>query len=153
MWFTRSSKQAGGSWVSVFENWHALYCFTFPHWFGYHQLNAGTLFHCLPACPLSCTSSSKEEISRAAESIVTNLSCTHSTPCPIKQTNKNPEIFVSSLSSVLMAFCFPPAPQEDLVLELPQARAEEPPLRPLEVSSTVCVSHRCCFTSFCFIQL
>lgn len=80
------------------------------------------------------------------------LWCTHSTPCPIKQTNKKPEIFGSSLSSVLMAFCFPLAPQEHLVVELPQAEAEESPLRPLEVSSTVCVSHRCFFTSLCFIQ-
>ena len=40
-------------------------------------LNAGTLFHCLPACPLCCTSSSKEEGSRAAQSTVTNLSHVH----------------------------------------------------------------------------
>lgn len=60
----------------------------------------------------------------------------HSTRCPIKRTNKKPGIFVSGLSSVLMAFCFPLAPQEHLVLEPPQAGAEEPPLHPLEVSST-----------------
>lgn len=49
-------------------------------------------------------------------------------------------IFVSGLSSVLMAFCFPLAPQEHLVLEPPQAGAEEPPLHPLEVSSTPCLT-------------
>ena len=51
--------------------------FHFSHYFGYHQFNAGTLFHCLPACPLCCTSSSKEEDSRAAQSTVTNLSHVH----------------------------------------------------------------------------
>ena len=66
------------------------------------------------------------------------------------QTNKKPEIFGSSLSSVLMAFCFPLAPQEHLVLELPQAGAEDPPLPPLEVSSTVCVSQRLLLHLFMF---
>ena len=49
-----------------------------------------------------------------------------------------------------MAFCFPLAPQEHLVLELPQPGAEDPPLPPLEVSSTVCVSHRLLLHLFMF---
>ena len=49
-----------------------------------------------------------------------------------------------------MAFCFPLAPQEHLVLELPQAGAEDPPLPPLEVSSTVCVSQRLLLHLFMF---
>lgn len=64
----------------------------------------------------------------------------HSTRCPIKRTNEKPGIFVSSLSSVLTAFSFPLAPQEHLVLEPPQAGAEEPPLHPLEVSSARCLT-------------
>jgi len=64
--------------------------------------------------------------------------------------NKKPEIFGSSFISVLMAFCFPLAPQEHLVLELPQARAEDLPLPPLEVSSTLCVSQRLLLHFFMF---
>ncbi|XP_055263305.1 uncharacterized protein LOC129544165 isoform X5 [Moschus berezovskii] len=54
---------------------------------------------------------------------------------PSNKQTKDSEIFVSSVTSVLMAFCFPVAQQEDLLEEQPQAGAEEPPQPTLKAAA------------------
>ncbi|XP_055284430.1 uncharacterized protein LOC129557818 isoform X2 [Moschus berezovskii] len=54
---------------------------------------------------------------------------------PSNKQTKDSEVFISRVTSVLMAFCFPVAQQEDLLEEQPQAGAEEPPQPTLKAAA------------------
>ena len=94
----------------------------------------------LPA-PLICSYLyNKEDDSAATQCIVTNALCIHSTPCPFNE--KGSWEVSEHLTCVSMLFCVPPAPQEDMAVELPQAGTEDEPLRKVDVSAPLLTGAR-----------
>ena len=102
--------------------------------------------------PLICSYLyNKEEDSKTTQCIVTNALCIHSTPRP---SNEKGSWEVSEhLTCVPMLFCVPPAPQEDMAVELPQAGAEDEPLRTVDVSAAFLTGARLWPHFFIFLSV